>query len=75
MFYSHMMDTSSEHPALRMQNENNMDSLKNVQELVSLLPQSSNLFEKKVDGSMVVIVSGAKPGKLLLRCVPVFFMR
>lgn len=70
-----MMDTSSEHPALRMQNENNMDSLKNVQELVSLLPQSSNLFEKKVDGSMVVIVSGAKPGKLLLRCVPVFFMR
>ena len=65
MFYSHMMDTSSEHPAFRMQNEDNVDSFKEVQELASLLPASSSLFEKKVEGSMVVIVSGAQPGKCL----------
>ncbi|KAK4517756.1 uncharacterized protein ATC70_001100 [Mucor velutinosus] len=64
MFYSHMMDTSSKHTALRMQNENNVDSFKDVQELASLLPASSSLFEKKVDGSMIVIVSGAKPDML-----------
>lgn len=63
MFYSHMMDISSESPALRLQNENSVNSFKDVQELASLLPASSSLFEKKVDGSMVVIVSGAKPGK------------
>ncbi|KAF1798243.1 hypothetical protein V8B55DRAFT_1552654 [Mucor lusitanicus] len=61
MFYSHMMDISSESPALRLQNENSVNSFKDVQELASLLPASSSLFEKKVDGSMVVIVSGAKP--------------
>ncbi|CEP12128.1 hypothetical protein [Parasitella parasitica] len=60
MFYSHMMDTASEHPALRLQNENSINSLKDTQDIASLLPKASNLFEKKVDGSMIVIVSGVE---------------
>lgn len=62
MFYSHMMDTASDQPVLRLQNENNMDTLKDVQEITSLLPTTSNLFEKKVDANMVIIISGVNSG-------------
>lgn len=73
MFYSHMMDTASDHPVLRLQNDNNINTLKDVQEIASLLPKSSNLFEKKVDGNMVVIVSGVKSGNLSSLFIPFFF--
>lgn len=49
MFYSDLMDTSASHPALMLQDE---------QEIGAFLPTSNNLFKKKINANMMVIISG-----------------
>ncbi|KAI9480611.1 MAG: hypothetical protein EXX96DRAFT_563498 [Benjaminiella poitrasii] len=57
MFYSHIMDSSSSRPAfLRLQDSN--AQMGEVETISPLFPQSNDLFEKKVDGNLVVIISG-----------------
>lgn len=54
MFYSHMMDSSSHHPVLKLQNNDA------IEDMITLLPPSNNLFEKKLDANLVVIVAGVQ---------------
>lgn len=49
MFYSHMMDTSASHPAFMLQDE---------QEIGAFLPVSNDLFTKKINANLMVIISG-----------------
>lgn len=50
MFYSDLMDTSASHPALMLQDE---------QQMGAYLPTLNNdLFQKKVKANMMVIISG-----------------
>ncbi|KAI8377172.1 hypothetical protein EDC96DRAFT_494747 [Choanephora cucurbitarum] len=53
LFYSDMMDnTHTDHSALRLQ-----DSSRNMN---AFLPQTDDLFEKKLEGNLVVVVSGVQ---------------
>ncbi|KAI8384105.1 hypothetical protein BD560DRAFT_384995 [Blakeslea trispora] len=53
LFYSDLMDnTHTDHSALRLQ-----DSSRSMN---AFLPQTEDLFEKKLDGNLVVVVSGAQ---------------
>lgn len=54
MFYSHMMDNTAKHPALRLQT----GAIQEAQDLIGFLPQSDDLFQKKLNANLVVVVSG-----------------
>ncbi|KAI8077010.1 hypothetical protein BDF21DRAFT_421828 [Thamnidium elegans] len=51
MYYSHMMDNSADHPAFKLQDGQQMNSF---------LPTSNDLFTKKVNANLMVVVSGVQ---------------
>ncbi|KAI7895999.1 uncharacterized protein EV154DRAFT_535819 [Mucor mucedo] len=67
MFYSDLMDTSASHPALMLQDE---------QDIGSHLPTFDNdLFKKKINANMMVIISGVNsPQDILPAHDPSFFV-
>lgn len=60
MFYSHMLDTTHSHPALRLQNVAQKEAIEGVQKITPFLPQSNDIFTKQVNANMMVIVSGVQ---------------
>ncbi|KAI7898338.1 uncharacterized protein BX663DRAFT_525484 [Cokeromyces recurvatus] len=59
MFYSHVMDSSSSQPAyLRLQDKT--AQMEEIDTISTFFPQSNNVFEKKVNGNLVIIISGVK---------------
>lgn len=58
VFYSHMMDTTSNHPALLLQDAAQAEAFEGAKEIASYMPQSNDIFTKKVNANLMVIVSG-----------------
>ncbi|KAI8977153.1 hypothetical protein BDF20DRAFT_873290 [Mycotypha africana] len=58
MFYSHIMDSTIKHPALRLQDKSQMEAMEGFEELKPFIPTTNSPFEKKVDASLVVLIKG-----------------
>jgi hypothetical protein len=56
MFYSHMMDTSASHPAFHLQ----QDANEALNQVASFLPQSNDMFTRKVNNNLMIIISGVQ---------------
>lgn len=60
MFYSHMMDSASNHPALLLQDAAQKEAIQGAQKIAPFLPQSNDIFTKKVNANLMVIISGVQ---------------
>ena len=54
------MDATANHPAVLLQNAAGRQAFKGAEEISSLVPESKDIFTRKVNANLMVIISGVQ---------------